>query len=73
VERRKIEFSIIKINDNIISNDSYCSVEFFNPLTEKRHNKIMKEESRKIVIKYDDSVSTGRVKDKSFQTAHKRF
>jgi hypothetical protein len=33
----------------------------------------MKEESRKIVIKHDDSMSTGRTKDKGFQTSHKRL
>jgi hypothetical protein len=33
----------------------------------------MNEESRKIVIKHDDSVSTGKVKDKSFQTTHKKL
>jgi hypothetical protein len=31
----------------------------------------MKEKSRKIVIKHDDSVITGRVKDKGFQAARK--
>jgi hypothetical protein len=68
-----MEFSAIKINDNTFSNDSCCRVEVFNPLTEKKHNEIMKEESRKIVINHDDSVSTGRAKDKGFQTAHKRL
>jgi hypothetical protein len=33
----------------------------------------MNEESRKIVIKHDDSVSTGRAKDKGFQASHKRL
>jgi hypothetical protein len=33
----------------------------------------MKEKSRKTVIKHDDSVSTGRAKDKGFQAAYKRL
>jgi hypothetical protein len=33
----------------------------------------MKEKSRKIVIKHDDSVSTGRAKDKGFQAVRKRL
>jgi hypothetical protein len=33
----------------------------------------MKEESRKTMIKHDDSVSTGRAKDNGFQTSHKRL
>jgi hypothetical protein len=33
----------------------------------------MKEKSRKIVIKHDDSVSTGRAKDKGFQAARKKL
>jgi hypothetical protein len=69
----KVEFSAIKINDNTLSNDSCCRVEVFNPLTEEKHNEIMKEELRKIVIKHDDSVSTGRAKDKGFQASHKRL
>jgi hypothetical protein len=64
--KEKLEFSAIKINDNTLSNDSCCRVEVFNLLTEEKHNEIMKEESRKIVIKHDDSVSTGRAKDKGF-------
>jgi hypothetical protein len=71
--KEKVEFSAIKINDNIFSNDSYCRVEVFNPLTKEKHNEIMKEESRKIVIKYDDSMSTSRVKDKGFQAVHKKL
>jgi hypothetical protein len=42
-------------------------------VTAEKHNEIMNEESRKIVIKHDDSVSTVRAKDKGFQTAHKRL
>jgi hypothetical protein len=72
-EKEKVEFSAIKINDNTLSNDSYCRVEVFNPLTEEKHNEIMKEESRKIVIKHDDSVSTGKSKNKGFQVVHKRL
>jgi hypothetical protein len=68
-----VEFSKIKINDNTLSNDFCCRVEVFNPLTEEKHNEIMKEESRKIVIKHDDSVCTCRAKDKGFQVAHKRL
>jgi hypothetical protein len=68
-----VEFSAIKINDKTLSNDSCCRVEVFNPLTEEKHNEIMKEESRKTVIKHDDSVSTGRAKDKGFQTTHKKL
>jgi hypothetical protein len=71
--KEKVEFSAIKINDNTLSNDFYCRVEVFNPLTKEKHNEIMKEESRKTVIKHDDSVSTDRAKDKGFQTAHKRL
>jgi hypothetical protein len=71
--KQKVEFSAIKINDNTLSNDSCCRVEVFNPLTEEKHNEIMKEESRKIVIKHDDSMSTDREKDKGFQAAHKRL
>jgi hypothetical protein len=33
----------------------------------------MKEKSRKTVIKHDDSVSTGRAKDKGFQASYKRL
>jgi hypothetical protein len=33
----------------------------------------MKEKSRKTVIKHDDSMSTGRAKDKGFQAACKRL
>jgi hypothetical protein len=71
--KEKVEFSATKINDNTLSNDSYCSVEVFNPLTEEKHNEIMKKESRKIVIKHDDSMSIGRAKDKGFQATHKRL
>jgi hypothetical protein len=71
--KEEVEFSAIKINDNTHSNHSCCRVEVFNPLTEEKHNEIMKEESEKIVIKHDDSVSTGRAKDKGFQAAHKRL
>jgi hypothetical protein len=71
--KEKVEFSAIKINDNTLSNDFCCRVEVFNPLTEEKHNEIMKEESRKIVIKHDDLVSTGRTKDKGFQAAHKKL
>jgi hypothetical protein len=71
--KENVEFSVIKINDNILSNDSYCRIEVFNLLTEEKHNETMEEESRKIVIKYDDSLSTGRAKDKSFQATHKRL
>jgi hypothetical protein len=71
--KEKVKFSAIKINDNTLSNDSCYRVEVFNPLTEEKHNEIMKEKSRKIVIKYDDSVSTGRAKDKGFQASHKRL
>jgi hypothetical protein len=70
--KKKVEFSAIKINDKTLSNDSCCRVEIFNPLTEEKHNEIMKEKSRKTVIKHDDSMSTGRAKDKGFQTAHKK-
>jgi hypothetical protein len=56
--KEKVKFSAIKINDNTLSNDSCCRVEVFNPLTKEKHNEIMNEELRKIVIKYDDSVST---------------
>jgi hypothetical protein len=52
---------------------STLKVEVFNPLTEEKHNEIMKEKSRKIVLKHDDSVSTGRTKDKGFQAARKRL
>jgi hypothetical protein len=52
---------------------STLRVEVFNPLTDEKHNEIMKEKSRKIVIKHDDSVSTGREKDKDFQASHKRL
>jgi hypothetical protein len=52
---------------------STLRVEVFNPLTEEKHNEIMKEKTRKIVIKHDDSVSTGRTKDKGFQAARKRL
>jgi hypothetical protein len=52
---------------------STLRVEVFDPLTEEKHNEIMKEKSRKIVIKHDDSVSTGRAKDKGFQAARKRL
>jgi hypothetical protein len=52
---------------------STLRVKVFNPLTEEKYNEIMKEKSRKIVIKHDDSVSTGRAKDKGFQTAHKKL
>jgi Aspartyl protease len=69
----KVEFSAIKIHDNTLSNDSCCRVEVFNHLTEEKHNEIMKEESRKTMIKHDDSVSTGRAKDKGFQAAHKKL
>jgi hypothetical protein len=69
--KEKVEFSVIKINDNTLSNDFYCRIEVFNPLTEEKHNEIMNEESRKTVIKHDDLVSTGRAKDKSFQASHK--
>jgi hypothetical protein len=48
-------------------------VEVFNPLTEEKHNEIMKEEPKKIVIKHDDSVSTSRAKDKGFQASHKKL
>jgi hypothetical protein len=68
-----VKFSAIKINYNTLSNDSYCRVEVFNPLTEEKHNEIMKEESRKIMIKHDDSVSPSRTKDKDFQASHKRL
>jgi hypothetical protein len=71
--KEKVEFSAIKINDNILSNDSYCRVGIFNPLIEEKHNEIMKEESRQIVIKHDDLVSIDRAKDKGFQVAHKRL
>jgi hypothetical protein len=71
--KEKVKFSAIKINDNTLSNNSCCRVEIFNPLTEEKHNEIMKEESRKIVLKHDDSVSTGRAKDKGFQAAHKKL
>jgi hypothetical protein len=71
--KEKVKFSAIKINDNTLSNDSCCRVEVFNPLTEEKHNEIMKEESRKIVIKHDDSISTDRAKDKGFRAAHKRL
>jgi hypothetical protein len=71
--KEKVEFSTIKINDNTLSNDSCCRVEVFNLLIEEKHNEFMKEESKKIVIKYDDSVSTGKAKDKGFQTTHKRL
>jgi hypothetical protein len=49
--KEKVEFSAIKINDNTHSNHSCCRVEVFNPLTEEKHNEIMKEELEKIVIK----------------------
>jgi hypothetical protein len=52
---------------------STLRVEVFDPLTEKKHNEIMKEKSGKIVIKHDDSMRTGRAKDKGFQTSHKRL
>jgi hypothetical protein len=52
---------------------STLRVEVFNPLTKEKYNEIMKEKSRKAVIKHDDSVSTSRAKDKSFQTSHKRL
>jgi hypothetical protein len=39
--KEKVKFSVIKINDNTISNDSYCRVEVFNPLIEEKHNEIM--------------------------------
>jgi hypothetical protein len=68
-EKEKVDFSARKINDNILSNNSYYRVEVFNPLIEEKHNEIMEEESRKIVIKY--SISTDRVKDKIFQAIHK--
>jgi hypothetical protein len=69
--KEKVEFSAIKINDKTLYNDSCCRVEVFNLLTREKHNEIMKEESRKIVINHDDSVSTGRAKDKGFQTSYK--
>jgi gag-polyprotein putative aspartyl protease len=52
---------------------STLRVQVFNPLTEEKHDEIMKEKSRKTVIKHDDSMSTGRVKDNCFQTSHKRL
>jgi hypothetical protein len=52
---------------------STLRVEVFNPLTKEKHNEIMKEKSRKIVVKHDDSVNTGRAKDKGFQAARKRL
>jgi hypothetical protein len=52
---------------------STLRVEIFNPLTKEKHNEIMKEKSRKTVIKHDDSVSTGRAKDNGFQASHKRL
>jgi hypothetical protein len=55
-----VEFSARKNNDNILSNNSYCRVEVYNPLIEEKHNEIMEEESRKIVIKY--SISIGRIR-----------
>jgi hypothetical protein len=41
--KEKVKFSAIKINDNTLANDSCCRVEVFNPLTEEKHNEIMKE------------------------------
>jgi hypothetical protein len=42
-------------------------------LIEEKHNEIMKEKSRKTVLKHDDSMSTDRAKDKGFQTSHKKL
>jgi hypothetical protein len=52
---------------------STLRVEVFNPLTGEKHNEIMKEKSRKTVIKHDDSVSTDRAKDKVFRHRIKNY
>jgi hypothetical protein len=52
---------------------STLRVEVFDPLTEEKHNEIMKKKLRKIVIKHDDLVSTGRAKDKGFRATRKRL